>query len=165
MRITTLIELIELGSFELFGLLRPIKCYSVGVCGSGAAVVGIDDSNYSAVGHDTEFLNVDDDEVAGADDEGMPSAEETRYLENSGWSSRTRAVAKYLQTLFDNEAERGRKVVPMDNLLAGKTRKEASRMFFEALVLKTRDYIHVEQENPFDNISIKPRVKLMKSDF
>ncbi|PIA29600.1 hypothetical protein AQUCO_05800022v1 [Aquilegia coerulea] len=38
-------------------------------------------------------------------------------------------------------------------------------MFFETLVLKTRDYIHVEQENPFDIINIKPRGKLMKSDF
>lgn len=32
-------------------------------------------------------------------------------------------------------------------------------------VLKTRDYIHVEQAKPFDNLNIKPRVKLMKSDF
>ena len=32
-------------------------------------------------------------------------------------------------------------------------------------VLKTRDYIQVEQENPFDNIKVKPRAKLMKSDF
>lgn len=117
------------------------------------------------VEHDTEFLNVDDDEVAEEDDNYMPSAEETRFLENSGWSSRTRAVAKYLQTLFDKEAERGKKVIPMDNLLSGKTRKEASRMFFETLVLKTRDYVHVEQPNPFDNINIKPRGKLMKSDF
>lgn len=45
-----------------------------------------------------------------------------------------RAVAKYLQTLFDKEAGHGRKVLPMDSLLAGKTRKEASRMFFETLV-------------------------------
>lgn len=45
-----------------------------------------------------------------------------------------RAVAKYLQLVFDKEAEHGRKVLPMDNLLVGKSRKEASRMFFEALV-------------------------------
>lgn len=37
------------------------------------------------------------------------------------------------------------------------------QLFFQ--VLKTRDYIHVEQPKPFDNISIKPRIKLMKSDF
>ncbi|XP_059665649.1 sister chromatid cohesion 1 protein 4-like [Cornus florida] len=123
------------------------------------------DFDYAIDGHDTGFLNVDDDEVAEEDDNYMSSAIETRFLENSGWSSRTRAVAKYLQTLFDNEAEHGRKGLPMDNLLTGKTRKEASRMFFEALVLKTRDYIHAEQGTPFDSINIKPRGKLMKSDF
>lgn len=45
-----------------------------------------------------------------------------------------RAVAKYLQTIFDKEAENGKSVVVADKLLAGKTRKEASRMFFETLV-------------------------------
>lgn len=45
-----------------------------------------------------------------------------------------RAVANYLQTLFDKEAVNGMKVLLMDNLLSGKTRKEASRMFFETLV-------------------------------
>ncbi|KAF5454947.1 hypothetical protein F2P56_024575 [Juglans regia] len=119
----------------------------------------------ATVENDTEFLNVDDNEVAEEYDESMPCTEETRLFENSGWSSRTRAVAKYLQTSFDKQALQGRKALTMDNLLAGKTRKEASRMFFETLVLKTRDYIHVEQAKPFDNINIKPRVKLMKSDF
>lgn len=124
------------------------------------------DLDYSAVGHDTEFLNVDDDDDdAEADADGIPNAEELRIIDNSGWSTRTRAVAKYLQTLFDKEADRERKVLPIDNLLAGKTRKEASRMFFETLVLKTKDFIHVEQRNSFDNINLLPRAKLMKSDF
>ncbi|ONI05290.1 hypothetical protein PRUPE_6G366000 [Prunus persica] len=116
------------------------------------------------LGNDTEFLNVDDDDIA-EDVDDMPCAEDTRLLENSGWSSRTRAVAKYLQTLFDKEAVNGKRVLGMDSLLNGKTRKEASRMFFETLVLKTRDYIHVEQAKPFDNVNIRSRVKLMKSDF
>ncbi|XWS42989.1 hypothetical protein CRYUN_Cryun16bG0061700 [Craigia yunnanensis] len=95
-----------------------------------------------AVANDTEFLNVDDDELGEDDDDGMPCGDESRrLLENSKWSSRTRAVAKYLQNLFEDEAVHGRKV------------------------LKTRDYIHVEQGKPFDNICIKPRAKLMKSDF
>ncbi|CAN0859926.1 Sister chromatid cohesion 1 protein 4 [Linum grandiflorum] len=119
-----------------------------------------------AFANDTEFLNVDDDEMDEEDNNEMPSAEDTRLLDNSGWSSRTRAVAKYLQNVFDGEEPgQGRKAVSMENLLAGKTRKEASRMFFETLVLKTRDYIQVEQGKPFDNINLKPRVKLMKSDF
>lgn len=45
-----------------------------------------------------------------------------------------RAVAKYLQIMFDKEAERNQNVLPIDNLLVGKSRKEASRMFFETLV-------------------------------
>ncbi|KAJ4968735.1 hypothetical protein NE237_015436 [Protea cynaroides] len=116
-------------------------------------------------GNDTEFLNVDDDEVAEEEDDNMPSAEDAQFFESSGWSSRTRAVARYLQTLFDNDAGHERKEVRMDNLLAGKTRKESARMFFETLVLKTKDYIHVEQENAFVNINIKPRGKLMKANF
>nr|KYP64201.1 Sister chromatid cohesion 1 protein 3 [Cajanus cajan] len=116
------------------------------------------------IANDTEFLNVGDDDIIDDDDDYQASAEGT-HLENSGWSSRTRAVAKYLQTVFDKEELHGRQELHLDNLLVGKTRKEASRMFFETLVLKTRDYVHVEQTKPFANINIKPRMKLMKSDF
>ncbi|GMI63446.1 hypothetical protein HRI_000013900 [Hibiscus trionum] len=119
-----------------------------------------------AIANDTEFLNVDDNELGDDDvDDGMPCGVESRLLENSGWSSRTRAVAKYLQNLFEDEVVPEHKVLSMDGLLAHKTRKEASRMFFETLVLKTKDYIHVEQGKPFHNICIKPRAKLMKSSF
>ncbi|XP_008788164.2 sister chromatid cohesion 1 protein 4-like [Phoenix dactylifera] len=117
-------------------------------------------------GNDTEFLNVDDEaDYDDAADHDMPNPEEAQSLENSGWSSRTRGVARYLKVLFDEESGRGRKNVAMDHLLAGKTRKEASRMFFETLVLKTRDYINVEQENPLECINIKPTIKLLKSEF
>ncbi|TKY65323.1 Sister chromatid cohesion 1 protein 4 [Spatholobus suberectus] len=116
------------------------------------------------IANDTGFLNVGDDEIIDDDGDFQPCAEGS-HLENSGWSSRTRAVAKYLQTLFDKEELHGRQDLHLDNLLVGKTRKEASRMFFETLVLKTRDYVHVEQTKPFGNINIKPRMKLMKSDF
>ncbi|CAA0814507.1 Sister chromatid cohesion 1 protein 4 [Striga hermonthica] len=120
------------------------------------------DMNYPGL---SEFLNVDDDELTEIAEDHMPDDEETQYTENSGWSSRTRAVSKYLQSAFAKEAESGRKSLSMDKLLFGKSRKEASRMFFETLVLKTRDYIHVEQPNPYDDITIKPRTRLMKSDF
>lgn len=127
----------------------------------------LNDLDYSAAGNDTGFLNFDDDddEEAEAADDYVPDADVTRLTENLGWSSRTRAVSKYLQTLFIKESERGRTSLSMDSLLVGKTRKEASRMFFETLVLKTRDYLHVEQLIPFDDVTIKPRMKLMKSDF
>ncbi|KAK7269052.1 hypothetical protein RIF29_21767 [Crotalaria pallida] len=114
--------------------------------------------------NDTGFLNVGDDEVIEDDDDFKTCAEGTQ-LENSGWSSRTRAVAKYLQASFDKEDLPERKNLQLDCILGGKTQKEASRMFFETLVLKTRDYIHVEQTEPFGSINIKPGMKLMKSHF
>ncbi|KAL1552162.1 sister chromatid cohesion 1 protein 4-like [Salvia divinorum] len=124
-----------------------------------------DELNYLAEGNDTDFLNVDDDDLTEMADDYMPDAEDTQHNENTGWSSRTRAVSKYLQSAFIKEAECGRTSLSLDNLLIGKSRKEASRMFFETLVLKTRDYIHVEEPNPFGDITIRPRTRLMKSDF
>ncbi|XP_065010404.1 sister chromatid cohesion 1 protein 4-like isoform X1 [Musa acuminata AAA Group] len=115
-------------------------------------------------GNDTEFLNVDDEIDYHEGDDDVPNAE-GGSLENSGWSSRTRGVARYLKILFDEEFGRGRKSVAMDQLIAGKTRKEASRMFFETLVLKTKDFIQVEQERPSDYITIRPRSKLLKAEF
>lgn len=130
--------------------------------------VDVDDDDDDV--NDTDFLNfddVDDDEAGDAADDYAPDGdgEATKLLDNSGWSSRTRAVAKYLQIMFDKEGERGRNMLAVNNLLAGKTRKEASRMFFETLVLKTKDYIHVEQTDPFENINVFPRSKLLKSEF
>ncbi|XP_038890977.1 sister chromatid cohesion 1 protein 4 isoform X2 [Benincasa hispida] len=84
----------------------------------------------ATVANDIEFLNVDDDEE---EDEDNTQFADPSFLENSGWSSRTRAVARYLQNLFDRDSVQGRKVLHMDNLLVNKTRKEASRMFFETL--------------------------------
>ncbi|KAK4381689.1 Sister chromatid cohesion 1 protein 4 [Sesamum angolense] len=81
-----------------------------------------DELNYLAAGNDTEFLNVDDDELTEIADD-MADAEETKYTENSGWSSRTRAVSKYLQSAFTKEAECGRKSLSLDNLLTGPENK------------------------------------------
>jgi hypothetical protein len=52
-----------------------------------------------------------------------------------------RGVAKYVKTLFDEESGLGRKSVAIDRLLYGKTRKEASRMFFETLVCNLLIYL------------------------
>ncbi|KAM0023098.1 putative rad21/Rec8-like protein [Helianthus debilis subsp. tardiflorus] len=129
----------------------------------------VDDAEltHPAVENNTDFLNFDDldDDNADAGGDYAPDVDDPRVIDNSGWSSRTKAVAKYLQIMFDKEGERGRNMLAVNNLLVGKTRKEASRMFFETLVLKTKDYIHVEQADPYENINIFPRAKLLKSDF
>ncbi|PON55409.1 Rad21/Rec8-like protein [Parasponia andersonii] len=156
---------LNIGENADFLEIDPPSATNAAVTAESSAIEYRGDFEDVTVGNDTEFLNVDDDEVEVDYDDNMPGAEDTRLLDNSGWSSRTRAVAKYLQTLFDKEPQNGKRPLPMDNLLTGKTRKEASRMFFETLVLKTKDYINVEQVKPFDNINVKPRIKLMKSDF
>lgn len=132
---------------------------------SGHAVSSIQDFETDAIEHDTDFLNVDDDEIAEDYEGDMPSTEEKHILDNSRWSARTRAVANYLQVLFEKEGQHGKKDISLESLLAGKSRKEASRMFFETLVLKTKDYIQAEQENAFCDIRIKPRGKLLESEF
>ncbi|KAL4193721.1 hypothetical protein AMTRI_Chr06g200880 [Amborella trichopoda] len=136
------------------------------------AVEDPDDFDHVIDGSNTEFLFEDDDALPEDGNNDMPNAEQERFLENAGWSSRTRAVARYLQILFDdrgshsNKAGRGApQKVGLDRLLVGKSRKEASRMFFETLVLKTRDYLDVEQEKSFNEIHIRPRPNLMKAEF
>jgi hypothetical protein len=43
----------------------------------------------------------------------------------------------------------------------GKPRSEACRWFFELLVLKSRGYVELEQEEPYADIQIRPRPKLL----
>ncbi|KAH7288181.1 hypothetical protein KP509_31G015800 [Ceratopteris richardii] len=96
--------------------------------------------------------------------------QETSIQDDSGWSTRTRNIGKYLRNVFqgmdtsskclDNEAN-----LRLERLLGQRTRKEAARMFFETLVLKTKDYVHVKQNAAYEDIVICPRTKLMKTEF
>ncbi|CAK9872915.1 unnamed protein product [Sphagnum jensenii] len=82
-----------------------------------------------------------------------------------------RAVGRYLQGAFENvstdpsRTEDDVAKIGLDYTLRGKSRKEAARMFFETLVLKTKDYIHVEQAQPYSEIYLTARPKLMKARF
>ncbi|VAH66962.1 unnamed protein product [Triticum turgidum subsp. durum] len=140
--------------------------------------MGHDFTDMDHTGHDfalkecsADFLPYDDDgdfdeAIDLDDDDDEPNPDEFQSHDAlSGWSSRTKGVARYLKTLFDEESGRGRKNVVIDHLVNGKSRKEASRMFFETLVLSTKDYIQVEQPIPFGLINVKPVSKLLKTDF
>uniref|UniRef100_A0A453G5E7 Rad21/Rec8-like protein N-terminal domain-containing protein n=1 Tax=Aegilops tauschii subsp. strangulata TaxID=200361 RepID=A0A453G5E7_AEGTS len=94
----------------------------------GSAIHGVDTDDD---GDFDEAIDLDDD-----DDEPNPD-EFQSHDALSGWSSRTKGVARYLKTLFDEESGRGRKNVVIDHLVHGKSRKEASRMFFETLCIST----------------------------
>ncbi len=53
--------------------------------------------------------------------------------------------------------------VMLDDLVDGHSRLDACRWFFELLVLKTRNYVDLEQPAPYGNISITARPKLLAS--
>lgn len=50
--------------------------------------------------------------------------------------------------------------VGMDSLLEGKSRQDASRWFFELLVLKSRGFVDLQQSQSFSDISITPAEQL-----
>jgi len=88
---------------------------------------------------DDEFQNPDEGDDAGEDN-------------NSGWSSRTQKILRYLNTKDDKE-------FCYQDLIQGKARKTAVGLVYELLVLKTHDHIEIDQQKPYGQIkfSLKER--------
>ena len=51
--------------------------------------------------------------------------------------------------------------IRLQQFTAGKTRLDAARWFFELLVLKSKDFVELEQTQPYADICIRPRPLLM----
>ena len=51
--------------------------------------------------------------------------------------------------------------VSLGGLVEGKTRADACRWFFEVLVLKSRNYVELEQPKSYGDISIRPTSRLL----
>eukprot|EP00873_Tetraselmis_striata_P019210 jgi/Tetstr1/439474/TSEL_027906.t1 len=85
------------------------------------------------------------------------------------FTSNTRAVLKHVRGLSERAkakaAEAGQRarpdIVGFSRLVAGKKRLDASRWFFEMLVLKSKDYLDLEQKEPYGDIKIRAGAKLM----
>lgn len=78
-----------------------------------------------------------------------------------GWSSRTKNVANYLQAVFKGaDGVDAPSDLSLDDTLKGRGRREAARMFFEMLVLKSKDYVDLEQSEPYGSVRIKPQESL-----
>ncbi|CAD6265715.1 unnamed protein product [Miscanthus lutarioriparius] len=81
-------------------------------------------------------------------------------------STRTRAVAQFFKDHVpspSSDEQPGK--LSLNKILEGKTRKQAARMFFETTVLKSYDYIDVQQgKEPFGDIeiSVKPSLSAAK---
>ncbi|CAA0820720.1 Sister chromatid cohesion 1 protein 3 [Striga hermonthica] len=84
-------------------------------------------------------------------------------------SSRTRAVAQYLQRQSSvtpiAETSDESPDLSLHKILQGKPRKVCTRMFFETLVLKTHGLVDARQENPYGDITLKVTPNLSKGKF
>ncbi|XP_037486094.1 sister chromatid cohesion 1 protein 4-like isoform X1 [Triticum dicoccoides] len=77
-------------------------------------------------------------------------------------STRTRAVAKCLHQLFLDQKSQQQSNVPvtLGQALEGSKRKTTARFFYETLILKSRGLIDVNQEKPYENITISATPQL-----
>lgn len=73
-----------------------------------------------------------------------------------GWTGRTRIVARHLQRLSHKQRKGGEEdVLRLSQVSRGKTKKESARLFYEILVLKSKGYIEVEQEEAHGDILMR----------
>uniref|UniRef100_A0A0E0I9F7 Rad21/Rec8-like protein N-terminal domain-containing protein n=1 Tax=Oryza nivara TaxID=4536 RepID=A0A0E0I9F7_ORYNI len=81
-------------------------------------------------------------------------------------SARTRAVAQYFKDQMasaTSDDQPGKFI--LNRILEGRHRKQAARMFFETLVLKSYDYIDVEQEAAYGDIAVSVKPSLSGAKF
>ncbi|KAM6573224.1 hypothetical protein CsatA_017304 [Cannabis sativa] len=76
--------------------------------------------------------------------------------ESHGWSGRTRIVTKYLHRSFLNQQNGGKEeVINLSRVLNGRTKKESARFFYEILVLNTKGYVNVKQDDAYTDILVR----------
>ncbi|KAG2636384.1 hypothetical protein PVAP13_2NG465800 [Panicum virgatum] len=79
-------------------------------------------------------------------------------------SARTRAVALFFKDHVPStpsDEQPGK--FSLARILEGKVRKQAARMFFETMVLKSYDYIDAQQKEPYGDIEISARPSLAEA--
>ncbi|GMH36325.1 hypothetical protein BSKO_04193 [Bryopsis sp. KO-2023] len=86
-------------------------------------------------------------------EQGNESDEAADATSRDDFTSRTQVVLSHLEAAFKKQ-EAPNPSLKMNKILKGKTRLDASRWFFECLVLNSRGCIQMEQNEPFGDISI-----------
>ncbi|AQK40660.1 Sister chromatid cohesion 1 protein 3-like [Zea mays] len=144
--------------------------------GSAVSEIPSSDGNYSLPGQSTRdsdnmsFLfpiNEDDEhpEIPGLmSTPGGVSSVATGTTGLGSMSARTRAVALFFKDHASSPSDDQPGKFSLNKILEGKTRKQAARMFFETTVLKSYNYIDVQQEDPYGAIEIlvKPLLSAAK---
>ncbi|KAK3183766.1 hypothetical protein Dsin_031052 [Dipteronia sinensis] len=111
-------------------------------------------SHSDAIAQDHSFQDVEKEPSSSKDQDcdlnllEEPDSCETDNSELDGFSVRTRMVVRYLHRRFQNPKKGGEnETVNLMQLLEGKTKKESARLFYEILVLKSKGYVDVKQED------------------
>ncbi|KAJ1772821.1 sister chromatid cohesion protein 1 [Coemansia sp. RSA 1813] len=66
-------------------------------------------------------------------------------------------------SVSENSSPREGASLSFANVTKGARRSDSVKLFFELLVLKTKDFVDVKQQAPFDDILIAPRAKLRRA--
>ncbi|EIE27346.1 hypothetical protein COCSUDRAFT_45823 [Coccomyxa subellipsoidea C-169] len=105
----------------------------------------------------------------------LEGGEDEPDIDKTSFTARTQHVAARLKAELSGAAGKKKRrlasgaaaatggQVMLDDLVDGHSRLDACRWFFELLVLKTRNYVDMEQPAPYGNISITARPKLLAS--
>ncbi|KAG8087032.1 hypothetical protein GUJ93_ZPchr0010g9022 [Zizania palustris] len=79
-------------------------------------------------------------------------------------STRTRAVARYFKEQMASAMSDGQPgQFSLNRILEGRDRKQAARMFMETLVLKSYDYIDVQQQESYGDIAVSIKRSLSEA--
>uniref|UniRef100_A0A0A9CNY9 Rad21/Rec8-like protein C-terminal eukaryotic domain-containing protein n=1 Tax=Arundo donax TaxID=35708 RepID=A0A0A9CNY9_ARUDO len=94
-------------------------------------------------------------------DEDIPMDEEYTRDEGLLSSTRTRKIARSLHQLFlEQNSKKGAYSVSLNQALEGKKRNTSARLFYETLILKSHGLIEVNQEQPYEDITLSPTPQL-----
>ncbi|KAH9611496.1 hypothetical protein KSS87_013629 [Heliosperma pusillum] len=77
-----------------------------------------------------------------------------------GWSTRTRAVAKYLHEVYQSKKKQGEEAVSLLPIFKRKTKGESARLFFEVLVLSTGGFVKVVQQKAYEDVLLQETSKM-----
>ncbi|CAK0784792.1 hypothetical protein CVIRNUC_007996 [Coccomyxa viridis] len=102
----------------------------------------------------------------------LEGGQEAQGADANAFTARTTHVAARLKAEFgatpghkkrrlQSGAAAGGASISLDGMVEGRTRVDACRWFFEVLVLKSRDYVELEQPKPYGDISIRPTSRLL----
>ncbi|CAG8453620.1 11808_t:CDS:10 [Ambispora gerdemannii] len=120
-------------------------------------------------GDEQELLKNDNHTETGEDFvSSLPSPVNTEVKSPTGENSSSSSTIQLLQREFEKlekdgepNAQKSTNFISYQKVAGKAKRQEAVKLFFELLVLKTKDVIDIKQKKPFGDIEIRPKDKQM----